>query len=64
MADRIYEVAEMLKKAQKFRNNAPADSKEKDFFAKECYMWSKELLANNINPSDIYSSEFYLHHGI
>lgn len=64
MPDRIYNIAEMLKQAQQLRNNAPSNSAERKFFEKECYRWSSELLSNNVNPSDIYSSEFYLHHGI
>jgi hypothetical protein len=63
MADRMYNVAQMLLKARQFRNEAQYGSAERKYFDRECYKWENELMSNNINPDSIESFEFKVQHG-
>jgi len=62
MADRMYNVAEMLKDCYHLRTVASSD-KEREFWNREIYKWKNELMANNINPDSIDSFEFQVRHG-
>lgn len=62
MADRLYNVADMLKDCYHLRLEATT-AKEKHFWDCEIYKWKNELMANNINPDSIDSLEFQVRHG-
>ena len=62
MPDRMYNVAEMLRKARELKMKAPFGSVEEHYFERECYKWENELMANNINPTEIDSFEFKVQH--
>ena len=62
MPDRMYNVAQMLRKARELRLKAPYGSAEEHYFERECYKWENELMANNINPTEIDTFEFDVQH--
>lgn len=62
MKDRLGNVADMLMSARELRNKAPIGSEEYHYFQRECYKWENELMANNVNPSDIHSFDFMMAH--
>ena len=62
MADRLFNVAEMLKDCYRLRNKATSDQ-EKHYWEREIYKWKNELMENNINPDSIDSFEFKARHG-
>lgn len=62
MPDRMYNVAEMLRKARELKKKASFGSAEEHYFERECYKWENELMANNINLSEIDSFEFAVQH--
>ena len=61
MKDRLGNVADMLNQAIKLRNTATS-REEEHYFEREVYKWKNELMANNINPSDIDSYDFAIKH--
>ena len=62
MADRLYNVAEMLKDCYSLRNKATSEN-ERHYWEREIYKWKNELMENNINPDSIDSFEFKVMHG-
>ena len=62
MADRMYNVAQMLREARDLKLKAPYGSEERHYFERECYKWENELMANSINPTDIDTFEFKVQH--
>lgn len=62
MADRMYNVAEMLHDCYRLRNEAHS-TQERHYWDMEIYKWKNELMSNNINPDSIDSFEFQVRHG-
>lgn len=62
MADRIYNVAQMLKDCYSLRNKACSEQ-ERHYWEREIYKWKNELMENNVNPDSINDFEFEVKHG-
>lgn len=62
MADRLFNVAEMLKDCYHLKLQAKTDQ-ERHYWDCEIYRWKNELMSNNINPDSIDSFEFKVRHG-
>jgi len=62
MADRLYNVAEMLKDCYHLKLQAKSEQ-ERHYWDMEIYKWKNELMENNVNPDSIDSLEFKTRHG-